>query len=239
MQKPKMIMFDYGNTLVYEPVFDGLLGTEALLKQAVGSKVDPKEFNDLCYKLYDMGREARESCVELPISGVFRFALEYLGVELDMSLEDVEYINWENSTPSDGPMEHMAETLKWLRENGFRTSVLSNNSFQGKCIKRRLDKLLPDHEFEFIISTADYMVRKPNSMIFELALRKAKLAPNELWYCGDSPEFDLIGAAGAGIYPVWYHSSKPCYYKRDNPDDKPEQGHLYIRDWPQLVEALS
>ena len=32
MKKPKMILFDYGQTLVNEQYFDGVKGTEAVLK---------------------------------------------------------------------------------------------------------------------------------------------------------------------------------------------------------------
>lgn len=32
MKKPKMILFDYGQTLVNEQLFDGVKGTEAVLK---------------------------------------------------------------------------------------------------------------------------------------------------------------------------------------------------------------
>lgn len=34
MRKPKMILFDYGQTLVKERKFDGIAGTEAVLRYA-------------------------------------------------------------------------------------------------------------------------------------------------------------------------------------------------------------
>lgn len=38
MKKPKMILFDYGQTLVNEKPFDGVKGTEAVLKYATANK---------------------------------------------------------------------------------------------------------------------------------------------------------------------------------------------------------
>ncbi len=38
MQRPKMILFDYGQTLVNEAAFDGVRGTEAVLRYAVKNK---------------------------------------------------------------------------------------------------------------------------------------------------------------------------------------------------------
>lgn len=38
MGSPKMILFDYGQTLVNERKFDGIRGTEAVLKYAIKNK---------------------------------------------------------------------------------------------------------------------------------------------------------------------------------------------------------
>ena len=38
MDKPKMIMFDYGQTLIREAEFNGIRGTEAVLEHAIKNK---------------------------------------------------------------------------------------------------------------------------------------------------------------------------------------------------------
>lgn len=38
MKKTKMVLFDYGQTLVNEQLFDGVKGTEAVLKYAIKNK---------------------------------------------------------------------------------------------------------------------------------------------------------------------------------------------------------
>ncbi len=38
MKIPKMILFDYGQTLIAEQRFDGIKGTEAVLKHATRNK---------------------------------------------------------------------------------------------------------------------------------------------------------------------------------------------------------
>ena len=40
MKAPKMIIFDYGQTLADEAPFDGIAGTKALLSYAVQNKYD-------------------------------------------------------------------------------------------------------------------------------------------------------------------------------------------------------
>jgi len=41
MQKPKMILFDYGHTLLYEPGLDFLRGEKALFQYVVKNKNKP------------------------------------------------------------------------------------------------------------------------------------------------------------------------------------------------------
>lgn len=43
MKKPKMILFDYGQTLVNEQLFDGVKGTEAVLGYATKNKYNKPE----------------------------------------------------------------------------------------------------------------------------------------------------------------------------------------------------
>lgn len=51
---PKMILFDYGHTLFYEPGFDGLRGTEAVMAHAVRNprKLSAAMVNDFSNQLY-------------------------------------------------------------------------------------------------------------------------------------------------------------------------------------------
>lgn len=126
MRLPKMILFDYGQTLVNERRFDGVAGTEAILKHATKNKYN-------------------------------------------------------------------------------RTAT------EVQAVAERINKLLPDNHFEFIIATSEYMFRKPNKRIFELALEKADLKPEEVWYVGDQIKADVEGAKNAGIFPVWYTGALDFY----------------------------
>ncbi len=47
-----------------------------------------------------------------------------------------------------------------------------------------------------------YMFRKPNRRIFDLALEKAGLNPEEVWYIGDDFECDVKGDLNAGLFLV-------------------------------------
>lgn len=58
--------------------------------------------------------------------------------------------------------------------------------------------------FAFFIYEKSDVLRKPNRILFDIALQKANLRADEVWYCGDNLQADIEGASQAGIYPVWY-----------------------------------
>lgn len=70
--------------------------------------------------------------------------------------------------------------------------------------RQRVSKIFWDITFEFIITSSNYIFRKPNKRIFDLALEKVGLGPDEVWYIGDQYECDVKGALNAGLLPVWY-----------------------------------
>ena len=92
-------------------------------------------------------------------------------------------------------------------------------------------KILPENEFEFIIATSGYLFRKPNKRIFELALEKADLSPEEVWYIGDNYDCDVVGARNVGIFPVWYLGAKHAPYEE-------REDVLAIKEWKRLEDIL-
>ena len=75
------------------------------------------------------------------------------------------------------------------------------------------------------------MYRKPNKRIFELALEKAELQPEEVWYIGDQYQCDIVGANAAGLFPVWYIGAIDLKYE-------PKEDVLTIENWKDMVERL-
>lgn len=130
------------------------------------------------------------------------------------------------------------EMLAELRARGIRTGVISNLGWSCEALTERLTRLL-GHTFEFVIVSSEYGVRKPNPLLFCVALNKAKLPAWDVWFCGDQIEADIHGARNAGIFPVWYQCDTV-----ENPFEHKNQGvlikgrHLHIRHWRELLQAL-
>ena len=137
------------------------------------------------------------------------------------------------------PTEGIHTLLDLLAVRGIRTGVISNLSFSGSALRARLVRLLPNHRFEFILATSEYVFRKPSPRIFRLALTMAGLEPHEVWYCGNNPACDIAGAAACGIQPVWYTGALSPLWSSQN---TPTADHLTLAHWadfPALLDRVS
>lgn len=241
MQKPKMILFDYGHTLICEPGFDTTAGIRAVMKYAVSNPghLSAEEIAVYSDKLFQKVcvNKARGQGVECHEFGFENLLYGLLGIEFSISPEKIEQVFADSAAPGI-PMEDIGSVMDYLADQGIRSGVVSNISHSGRYLKNRIDRLVPNNRFEFVITSSEYIVRKPDPLLFKVALRKAKLSADEVWYCGDDAIYDIEGAHAAGIFPVWYRSPMPCYYRDRNLDAKPDCDCLSLRNWRELVETL-
>lgn len=240
MNKPKMILFDYGNTLLHEPDFDLMRGTREVFKHVAKNphNVTVEQLHDVDSRIFEEYNDCRRNGFEIHEWTGLRFMYEYLGIELDISLEEAEKIMWDN-TSAGGHMPYVKEMLAFLKEQGIRTGVISNIAWSGKALTDRINRLLPENNFEFVIASSEYGFRKPNSLLFELALRKAGLSAEDVWYCGDNLRADVCGAHSVGIFPVLYEELTVENLRReDNSGLKVDFPYLHISDWRELISIL-
>ncbi len=237
MKKPKMILFDYGQTLVNEQSLDGVKGTEAVLKFAIKNKYNKtaEEVQAYANRLnQELGRFDLEKRhlfqVEVPNAMFTNYLYESQGIEIALSSEEMDSVFWDAASPGE-PTEWIGELLAFLKKNKIRTGVISNISYCVNAVTKRIYDCIPEHDFEFIIATSEYMYRKPNRHIFELALEKANLQAEEVWYIGDQYQCDIVGAKEAGLFPVWYMGAIDMKYN-------PKEDILTIENWKELVELL-
>jgi len=241
MNFPKMILFDYGGTLcVEEAPFDGLRGTQALLEQASANpdQISAEEvlaFAEYLNQLigrYDPATDDDDlQLTEVTNESFQRFLYEYLNISFTMNPVEKATLFWDSASHT-RPAPYSRELLAFLQAQGIRSGVISNISFSGAVLEQKLNRLFPENHFEFVLASSDYVFRKPHPLIFELALRKADLQAEEVWYCGNTVTYDVYGAYGSGLYPVWYcPEAGPGL-------EKPDCEHLAIKNWRELEEVL-
>ena len=237
MKMPKMILFDYGQTLIAEQKFDGIKGTEAVLKYATKNKYNlsaekvQENANTINEELGRFDPQRRHLVqIEVPNTMFTPYLYESQGIEIPLSSEEIDTIFWDAAAPGK-PTEGIKEFLEFLKNNGIRIGVISNIAYAAAAVAERINRLLPENAFEFIITSSNYMFRKPNKRIFGLALEKAELAPEDVWYIGDQYECDIKGALSAGLFPVWYVGAIDLPYTED-------KNILTVKSWTELMQRI-
>lgn len=240
MKYPKMIIFDYGHTLLYEPGWDSVKGNAELLKYAVKNPhnctlEDVRKGAELIFgehigNIHKIG-------YDIPAQVGNRVLYEYLGIEFSLTPLEMETVFW-NGASMGAVMPDAGKMLDYINKKGIRSAVISNLLWSGAALTNRLNRLLPENQFEFVMTSSDYLMRKPNRILFETALRKAGVCADEVWYCGDNPQADVEGASQVGIFPVWYDNDTDKNYKDRSGERNPKCDHLHIREWNEMVDIL-
>lgn len=88
------------------------------------------------------------------------------------------------------------------------------------------------------MTSSDYFMRKPNRILFDIALQKAGLSAEEVWYCGDNPKADIEGASQAGIFPIWYENDTDDRSDAAAKKEVPQCEHLHIHEWEEMTGLL-
>lgn len=91
-------------------------------------------------------------------------------------------------------------TLEALRPR-FKLGLVTNGPSRTQRAKIEQFRLI-DY-LDLLIVSDEVGVAKPDPAIFAIALERLDVSPGEALFVGDSPEFDLRGAAAAGMPFVW------------------------------------
>jgi HAD superfamily hydrolase (TIGR01509 family) len=88
------------------------------------------------------------------------------------------------------------ETLEAFKSAGYRLAIVSNAEGQVEADAKRFG-LAPF--FDVIIDSHIVGVAKPDPRIFQIALERLGVAPDEVRFAGDIYSIDVEGARAAGI----------------------------------------
>lgn len=236
MKKPLAVLFDYGGTLGVDTGFDLERGVEYIRQRALNSGVTTTvELSAAWKRLHadiEMSRRRGGECsFEVTLSGIFRCVFGMTGLRFSEDTDELEYL-FDQANSDHAQTPYMAELLDYLKQENIRTGVISNIVMSGNALKRSLDTLYPDNAFEFVLTSADYILSKPAPYMFETACKRLGIAPGDCVYCGDSEHCDVQGALKAGIVPVLYRSDAAFE------TDYSENGALTVNSWSVLTALL-
>jgi HAD superfamily hydrolase (TIGR01549 family) len=84
-----------------------------------------------------------------------------------------------------------------------RIGIVTNNTVREQTEKLRVLHL--DRAVDFLVTSEEVGVGKPDPAIFRAALERATVGPEDAVMVGDSWESDVVGARRAGIRAVWFN----------------------------------
>ena len=231
LRRPRGILLDYGGTLVEEVGYDPVAGNRALL--ALASPLGPGLTLDTV-----MERATRVTAevaarrdafgIETPWPSLTRLIHDQLGTRFTRPMDELERAFWDASMTTRG-MPGARAALDAFHAASVPMAVLSNSSFGAATIRHDIAKHGLAEHLAFVMVTADYVVRKPNPLLFEVASTRLGVAPRDIWFIGDRLDTDVAGAKAAGMVAVWLRP----------PGVAPSiDADLTVRDWAELQRCF-
>ena len=201
------VFFDLDHTLWDFEKNSALTFEKILAESNVGVDLDDflKVYIPANYAFWKLYREEKISKSELRyqrLKSVFDTLGHPVSDDLIDHLAD-EYITHLSS------YEHLfpgtLELLDYLKPK-YRLHIITNGFQEIQDKKLRNSKIAV--YFDIVVNSEMAGVKKPNPIIFELALKKARTVANRSLMIGDSLEADIQGALNVGMYALHFNSDK-------------------------------
>ena len=231
-RKPEMIIFDVGGTLLDDGKCNVVAGFEKLRFSALNPEVTTAEelahyWNEYCSAL-------SESAYEIPLPSVIKYAAMNTGLLFDIPVaEQEEIFDRFNSTRT--VIDGIAELLKTCDSLGIRTAVISNNMMSGESLEISLRHWIPESKFEFCLSSADLLFKKPEKHLFESAMKFAGVNPRNCIYCGDNILPDVKGSTSCGMNAVLLDRKSSINFEFREID---EIEYIAVNSWREFEKYL-
>ena len=203
MSGPRVLLLDIDNTVyAYAPCHRA--GLEAA--GAAAAKLDPS------WRAFERDYLAARAAVKVRIGKqaaahsrllYFKTMLEerFGRSRLDAS-RGLQEAYWRDYFAAMRRDDGCAETLAEIREHGLGTVWVT--SFTTARQIRKLEHLGLVEAVDFLLSTEEAGVEKPDGRLVDLALERFAAKPDEAWVVGDSLSDDLAMAEARALPFVWF-----------------------------------
>lgn len=230
MKLPKIIVFDVGGTLIDSNYKNSVeVGYKYLYDKVFDVKEPYNEYLMFIKSLESIIAEREKGSLEFSFRSMFNYLCLIYGLKTCLSYEEIED-HFINQFYYYEKIEDVIELLEYLKQQGVRLAVFSNSMFSSHRIKRELAEVGILSYFESVISSADYLVRKPSTYVFKLYLKKYGILgyqSDEIAYIGNSYHFDIEPAIPLKM--VLIHKGNVFKYHKH---------YLEISNYRQLIEEF-
>ncbi|WP_346869465.1 HAD family hydrolase [Clostridium sp. UBA5119] len=206
MKKPLGILFHLGDTVLEYYYYNPIEGTKKILENSINPyNATAEEIQELVVKLTEETFGKRDMVdIEVSLQSFQRLLYENFNIEFKVNMLEIEKIFCLYAFKSK-PSEGVQALFNILDEKKIKYAALSNSSFTSETLRYELKESGLNTNFQFIMSSCEYCLRKPNKLLFDLAAKKLGVDPSDIWFIGDSYKYDMIGAKSAGMLPIFYN----------------------------------
>lgn len=231
MTTPTAILFDMGGTLVSERAFDIEAGRARMLALANNPRgATLADYAAVADEFHEkVWAERDEHMIEFPVSAFGRIVFERLGLTFTCTMQELEREFWQAASTMDCE-PGVFDTLDQLYSRRTPMGVISNSAFSGHALSWQLDRLGLLNYFAFVMSSADYGLRKPHPAMLLTAAARLGAPTAACWYIGDIPKYDAAAAHAAGMTSVWYNPQREAA-----PEPPPNQ---IVHHWDELLTLV-
>lgn len=157
----------------------------------------------------------------------YQVMLESRGIPLHPHVLEMSGLYWNTLLEAAVLSCGAPETVKALKEQGMRIGIGTDMTARMQFKKLEVLGLLP--YVDFLVSSEEAGVEKPEAAFFARCVEKAGCQADECLFVGDNLNKDVLGALDAGLHAVWY-----CPDGAGCPADIRQITHM-----GQLLEAVS
>ena len=223
----RVVIFDLGNTLVYEDKEKSL--EDASLSIALKHSIDRPPAYTTVYRL--LGMRQTDFCEASLDAAAYYYASLVGGGRVDiMAARKIREELIRALALSLKPYPATRRVLEELRERGYRIALISNASSQ-EAVEETLRRLGLIDYFDAIVTSRLVGVRKPDPRIFAYTLTLLQSKPSEAVHVGDRAYEDVLGAKLAGLYAIHLATSEPPSPIADKAVEK-------LEDIPDAISRL-
>ena len=129
-------------------------------------------------------------------------ALELLGKNPFEYLLEMYDVYWNFFLSNMRPYDGAKDFLRGLKSAGIKISTCTDMTAHIQY--RKLQILGLDKFIDYMVTSEETGFEKPAPIMFNLALEKMKIQPNEAAFFGDTLDRDILGSANVGIEPFWF-----------------------------------
>ncbi|MBO5859144.1 MAG: HAD family hydrolase [Clostridia bacterium] len=232
--KPQMIIFDVGGTLFSDGNFNATEGLEQLRIAAVNPEITSAEIMSYHWNQYINDIRQSFCQLEIPLSSVLKFVAMKTGLQFDIPMYKQEEI-FDRFNSSRSVIDGVEELLKTIKSLGIRSAIISNNMMSGESLEESIKLWIPESDFEFCLTSADLLIKKPDKKLFEAALNFAGVNACDCFYCGDGFIPDVCGSLKSGMNSVLLDVKSDVSFEIRNYENKQ---YIAVNNWNNFSEYL-